>query len=98
VGSTPTLGSAQAWVGSSVAERLPVKERVVGSIPTLPSRTLALVERLGRQLGDQSSSEGDMLWVRVPPEPLVEMSSWSSPECSPSCHDGGRGFKSRRGR
>ena len=26
------------------------------------------------------------------------MSSWSSPECSPPCHGGDRGFKSHRGR
>src|SRR5262245_2272574 len=26
------------------------------------------------------------------------MSPWSSPECSPPCHGGGRGFKSHRGR
>ena len=40
-----------------------------------------------------------MLWVRVPPEPLKRLtSSWSSLECSPACHGGDRGFKSRRGR
>src|SRR5262245_9722026 len=49
-----------------------------------------------------------MLWVRIPPGPLarvpllarraLEMSPWSSPECSPPCHGGGRGFKSHRGR
>jgi hypothetical protein len=40
-----------------------------------------------------------MLWVRVPPELLnVNPSSWSSLECSPACHAGDHGFKSRRGR
>src|SRR5262245_9017566 len=39
-----------------------------------------------------------MLWVQLPPEPITEMSSQSSPECSPPCQGGDRGFKSRRGR
>src|SRR5438132_4760953 len=34
--------------------------------------------------------------VRLQPPELL--SSWSSLECSPPCHGGGRGFKSRRGR
>ena len=53
--------------------------------------------RLGRQWADHSRLEREMLRVRVPPEPSV-MPSWSSPECSPLCHSGGRGFKSRRRR
>src|SRR3954447_26874257 len=38
-----------------------------------------------------------MLRVRLPPGPSVTP-SWSSPECSPRCQRGGRGFESRRGR
>ena len=38
-----------------------------------------------------------MLRVRLPPEPSITP-SWSSPECSPRCQRGGRGFESRRGR
>lgn len=53
---------------------------------------------LGRQSADHSRSEREMLWVQLPPEPLTYSSSWSSLECSPSCHDGGRGFKSHWGR
>ena len=44
--------------------------------------------------------------VRLPVGPLQQQwsslhdnsSSWSSPECSPACHAGDRGFKSHRGR
>jgi hypothetical protein len=32
------------------------------------------------------------------PNSALNRSSWSSPECSPPCHGGGRGFKSHRGR
>ena len=53
--------------------------------------------RLGRQWADHSRLEREMLRVRVPPEPSITP-SWSSPECSPPCHGGGRGFESRRGR
>ena len=54
--------------------------------------------RLGRQLTDHSRSDREMLRVRIPPEPSRWKPSWSSPECSPLCRSGGRGFKSRRGR
>ena len=57
--------------------------------------------RLGRQLADHLGLEPGMLWVRLPPEPLrtiTTMASWSSLECSPACHAGYHGFKSRRGR
>ena len=54
--------------------------------------------RLGRQLADHLGLEPGMLWVRLPPELLNCLSSWSSPECSPACHAGDRGFKSHRGR
>jgi hypothetical protein len=53
--------------------------------------------RLGRQWADHSRLEREMLRVRLPPEPSITP-SWSSPECSPPCHGGDRGFKSRRGR
>ena len=52
--------------------------------------------RLGRQWADHSRLEREMLRVRVPPEPSITP-SWSSPECSPRCQRGGRGFESRRG-
>ncbi len=56
-------------------------------------------QRLGRQLADHLGLEPGMLWVRPPPEPLQHItSSQSSPECSPPCHGGDRGFKSHRGR
>jgi hypothetical protein len=54
--------------------------------------------RLGRQLADHRDLESRMLWVQLPPEPLAELSSWSSLECSPPCQGGDRGFKSHRGR
>ena len=55
--------------------------------------------RLGRQPADHLGLEPGMLWVRLPPEPLEStMPSWSSLECSPACHAGDRGSKSRRGR
>ncbi len=53
--------------------------------------------RLGRQWADHPRLERGMLRVRLPPEPSVTP-SWSSPECSPLCQSGGRGFKSRRRR
>ena len=49
-------------------------------------------------MADHLGLEPGMLWVRVPPGPLQHSSPWSSQECSPACHAGGRGFKSRRGR
>ena len=80
--------------------------------------------RLGRQPADHFGLEPEMLWVRIPPEPLRHRkfdpasvlrhqrklnflpeaqsgecrSSQSSPECSPPCQGGDRGFKSHRGR
>ena len=58
-----------------------------------------LGSRLGRQSADHPRLERRMLWVQLPPEPLTDdMSSQSSPECSPPCQGGDRGFKSRRGR
>src|SRR5271167_2410572 len=40
-----------------------------------------------------------MLWVRLPPEPLIDdLPSWSSQECSRPCQGRGRGFESPRGR
>ncbi len=56
------------------------------------------IVRLGRQLEDHSRSDREMLRVRIPPEPSRSTPLWSSPECSPLCRSGGRGFKSRRGR
>jgi hypothetical protein len=67
----------------------------VGSTPALGTGCNS--SRLGRQWADHSRSEREMLRVRLPPEPSITP-SWSSPECSPLCHSGGRGFKSRRGR
>ncbi len=54
--------------------------------------------RLGRQSADHVGLEPEMLWVRIPPEPLIDTSLQSSPECSPPCHGGDRGFKSHQGR
>src|SRR5262249_26129000 len=57
--------------------------------------------RLGRQSADHSRSEREMLRVRLPPEPLQsahQLPSRSSPECSPPCQGGDRGFKAHRGR
>ncbi len=54
---------------------------------------------LGRQSADHLRLERGMLWVRVPPELFsTNTSSRSSPECSPPCQGGDRGFKSHRGR
>ncbi len=55
-------------------------------------------KRLGRQLADHLGLDPWMLWVRIPPGPLeYNTPSWSSLECSPPCHGGGRRFKSDRG-
>ena len=55
-------------------------------------------KRLGRQLADHLGLDPWMLWVRIPPGPLEDNTpSWSSLECSPPCHGGGRRFKSDRG-
>ena len=53
--------------------------------------------RLGRQSADHPCLNQGMLWVQLPPGPL-QLSSWSSLECSPPCHGGDHGFKSHRGR
>ncbi len=48
-----------------------------GSIPALGTDTNQ--QRLGRQLADHLGLEPGMLWVRLPPEPLINItSSWSS--------------------
>ena len=93
-GSIPSGTTSKAQV-RQLAERLGLNPSVCG----FDSRPGHSKTRLGRQSADHLGLEPGMLWVRVPPEPLEYiLSSWSSLECSPPCHGGDRGFKSRRGR
>ncbi len=72
MGSTPTLGTGTQRVGSSVAERLPVKERVVGSNPTLPSSDVRIV--LVEQSGVLATLSRWRPRVQIPPGTLVVVS------------------------
>ncbi len=66
------------------------------------------ITRLGRQLADHVVSDtairpiqpstADRCPVRIPLELFINMSSRSSPECSPPCQGGDQAFKSPRGR
>ena len=54
----------------------------------------------GLHPGNDGSSPSGTILARsqVSYARLDDVSSWSSPECSPPCHGGDRGFKSHRGR
>jgi hypothetical protein len=97
VGSSPTA-SASEGPGTPTAERPGLNPGACG-FESHPGYCVDGCKcfRLGRQWADHSRLEREMLRVRVPPEPSITP-SWSSPECSPRCQRGGRGFKSRRGR
>src|SRR5712692_11468271 len=60
-----------------------------------------LLRHLKRQKVHRNFFSEPFVGSRVLPgtaDALQQTSSWSSPECSPPCHGGDRGFKSHRGR
>src|SRR5262249_12678874 len=98
VGSSPTASASLRGPGTPTGRAARLKPgRLWVRLPPWVLGHWGQCFRLGRQPADPSRSEREMLRVRLPPEPSVTP-SWSSPECSPRCQRGGRGFESRRGR
>jgi hypothetical protein len=103
----PPLPLSRSSPGTPTGRAVRLKPgRVWVRVPPWVLLLRSISKRLGRQPADHSRSEREMLRVRIPPEPLSEMEgiqnpqppSRSSPECSPPCQGGDRGFKSHRGR